>query len=366
MKSYSTGKWIWIFLGGLSLIIRYTVSAATIEEYYSRGVFLWIRRIIDIGFGWFPFPLIYLFFFLLVAWLVRSIMKTDWNNFFQWSRIGQYLLSVAAFLGGVAFFFFFLWGFNYGRIPFTKQLSLQLEPIPIDTLKERLNYKTEELLVLREQLAAQRVAALDASFQPTNMEQLIRENVVQSLKELNYPTAGKVRGRILKPKGIFLRFSSAGLYWPFVGEGNIDGGLHPLQQPFTMAHEIAHGYGITNEGICNFIAYLACQKSSNAFIKYGGAVSYWRYLAGAYQQHRNKEYWSFREQLPKGFLADMDAINNTLLLYPDIMPRFRNFAYDKYLKSQGISEGLQSYSQIVMLVEAWEKRGKNAPIQLAD
>jgi len=94
-----------------------------------------------------------------------------------------------------------------------------------------------------------------------------------------------------------------------------------------MAHEITHGYGITNEGICNFIAYLACQKSSDPFIKYAGLVAYWRYLAGAYQQHKKEEYWSYREQLPKGFLADMDAINTTLRQYPDIMPQFRNFAY---------------------------------------
>lgn len=359
MKGASFRKWVWILLGALSLIIRYTASAPVIERYYSRGLFLWIRQIIDTGVGWFPFPLIYVFFFLVVAWLIKSIIQTDWRNFFYWNRVGQHLVSVVAFLGGVAFFFFFLWGFNYGRVPFTQQLSLKLEPIPIDILKERLNSKTEELLMLREQVAAQQIEALDISFQPADMEELIRQSVVQALKELDYPTAGKVRGRKLGPKGIFLRFSSAGLYWPFVGEGNIDGGLHILQQPFTMAHEITHGYGITNEGICNFIAYLACQKSSDSFIKYAGSVSYWRYLAGAYQQHKKEEYWSFRDQLPKGFLADMDAINTTLRQYPDIMPRFRNFAYDKYLKSQGISEGLQSYSQIVMLVEAWERRGGN-------
>ena len=349
-------KWVWILLGVITLIIRYTASSTIIEQYYSRGLFLWIRRIIDIGVGWLPFPLIYLFFLLLLVWLIKSIRQTDWNTFFQWNRIGGHLLSIGAFLGGVAFFFFFLWGFNYGRMPFTQQLSLKLVPIPIDTLKERLHGSTADILTLREQVAVQRAAALDISFQPIHMEELLRKSVVQTLEELDYPTAGRVRGRKLFPKGIFLRFSSAGLYWPFVGEGNIDGGLHALQQPFTMAHEITHGYGITNEGICNFIAHLACQKSSDPFIKYAGMVAYWRYLAGAYQQHKKEEYWSFREQLPKGFLADMDAINTTLRQYPDIMPRFRNFAYDKYLKSQGISEGLQSYSQIVMLVEAWEKK----------
>jgi len=162
MKGVSFKKWIWVFLGVFSLIIRYTASATMIEQYYSRGIFLWIRRIIDWGLGWFPFPLIYLFFLVLVAWLIKSIVQTNWKNFFQWKRVGHHLLSVSAFLGGVAFFFFFLWGFNYGRIPFTEQLSLKLEPIPIDTLKQRLNHKTAELLLIREQVAAQRTAPLDA------------------------------------------------------------------------------------------------------------------------------------------------------------------------------------------------------------
>ena len=54
----------------------------------------------------------------------------------------------------------------------------------------------------------------------------------------------------------------------------------------------------------------------------------------------------------------MDAINDNLDKYPDIMPAFRNYAYDQYLKSQGISEGLASYSQIIMLVDAWERKRK--------
>ena len=83
-------------------------------------------------------------------------------------------------------------------------------------------------------------------------------------------------------------------------------------------------------------------------------VAYWRYLAIAYRGLQPEKYEQFREQLPTGFLADMEAINQELAKYPDIMPRFRNFAYDQYLKSQGISEGLASYSQIVMLVDAWE------------
>ena len=58
---------------------------------------------------------------------------------------------------------------------------------------------------------------------------------------------GKIRCRQILPQGILLRISTAGFYNPLTGECNIDKGLHPLQKPFVMAHELFHGMGITGE-----------------------------------------------------------------------------------------------------------------------
>ncbi|MCB0582976.1 MAG: DUF3810 family protein, partial [Phaeodactylibacter sp.] len=70
-----------------------------------------------------------------------------------------------------------------------------------------------------------------------------------------------------------------GLYFPFTGEGHIDAGLHPLQKPYVMAHELAHGYGFGDEGTCNFLGYLACIGSDDPVIAYIGHLNYWRTLA---------------------------------------------------------------------------------------
>ena len=51
-----------------------------------------------------------------------------------------------------------------------------------------------------------------------------------------------------------------------------------LQIPFTLAHEMAHGYGITDEGDCNTLAYLVCLHSKNKAIQYSGLLAYLRYL----------------------------------------------------------------------------------------
>lgn len=351
-------RWIWVLLGIITLIIRYVLSPKWIESFYSRGLFLWIRRLIDNTIGYFPFPLIYLFFVLLVIFLIIRIKKSNFKQLWSFKGITSTLFSIFAFLGGALFFFFFLWGFNYGRISLVQQLDLSPTPLPVEELKAELDNITTLVLSAREALDPDTLA-LEESLIPEDLENLTRSEVEKTLLKLGYPVHGKVRGRILFPKGIFLRFSSAGLYWPFVGEGNIDGGLHHLQRPFTLAHELSHGYGITNEGVCNFLAYLACKDAQNPFIRYSGLLSYWRYLAIAFQRFERDKYWAFRKTLPLGFQADLDAINENLEKYPDIFPQVRYMAYDAYLKSQGISEGMKSYSQIIMLVKAWDKKQGN-------
>ena len=351
-------RWIWILLGFITLIIRYLTPAEWIESLYSRGLFLWIRRIIDYGIGWFPIPLLYVFYAVLIIWLIVKIFKTNWKLFFKWKHLLDAFFSLIAFSGGLLFFFFFLWGFNYGRVPLVQQLKLKLQPIGVEELKIELEKVTKKVLATRERLDSVGEETLKENLFPSKLESRCRAAVEATLAELHYPTAGKVRGRILPTKGILLRFSSSGVYWPFVGEGNIDGGLHPLQQPFTLCHELSHGYGMTNEGVCNFLGYIATQKSDNEYIRYSGLLSYWRYIAIAYQRFAREDYWKFRETLPKGFQADLDAINKSLDKYPDIFPRLRYAAYDTYLKSQGIEEGMKSYSTVIMLVRAWERRTK--------
>ena len=266
------------------------------------------------------------------------------------------MFSALAFAGGTIFFFFFLWGFNYGRIPLVQQLQLQPQPVNLEDLQEELEAVTEKVLAVRRSLDPTMEQAISVQKMPENLETLCRTAVEKTLIDFGYPANGRVRGRTLFTKGILLRFSSSGVYWPFVGEGNIDGGLHPLQQPFTLCHELNHGYGITNEGVCNFLGYVASQNSDNQYVKYSGLINYWRYIAIAYQRFKPEAYADFRKTLPAGYRADLDEINASLDKYPDLLPRLRYVAYDSYLKSQGISEGMASYSSIIMLVRAWQEK----------
>lgn len=189
----------------------------------------------------------------------------------------------------------------------------------------------------------------------TELEPKIRACLTAVLADFHYPTPGRVRGREL-PAGALLSFNTAGVYLPWVGEGHIDGGLHPLQKPFTLAHELAHGYGFTDEGTCNFLAYLACLRCSDPYVRYSGELTYWRYVFSALRQQSRSAYLLTRAKIPSGMHNDLAAIKDAMARYPDRLKGLQASAYDGYLKSQGIQTGMGSYDYIVQLTIAWRKK----------
>ncbi len=350
-------RWIWVGLGVLSIFLRYILGFFpwVVEQYYTRGLFQVFRVLWDYTLAWSPVPLVYILFVFLVIWLIKSLFKKQKYTSIR-NRLGSYLLSLVAFVGGFVFLFLTLWGYNYGRVKIEEHLGIDPVPLELPELKREFARVSKEVTFLRQTIPSIDTSlAIDASYLPADLEFDSRINVEKVLLEYGFPAYGRVRGRQLYPKGILLRISTAGIYIPFVAEGHIDAGLHPLQKPFTMAHEMMHGYGFTDEGTCNFLAYLACKQSEKPIIRYAGMLTYWRYLASSYRRMSPEDYKKARAKLPEDIQRDLWRIYENGQLYPDILPHLRDAAYDSYLKTQGIKEGMKSYNRIVMLVHAYNK-----------
>jgi hypothetical protein len=349
-------QWIGISLGIIAISFRALFSSYPhlAETYYSRGAFPLIRIFIDYLLAWFPIPLIYIFTLALLAYLTYNIRRW-WRD--ESRGIGEKTiaasLSVLSFIGTGLFLFLFLWGYNYNRLPIEDQLALELSPLSLKELKEEFYQETAIIKELRRQIPDADTDPISADYFPNDLENTLREEVEAWLKRHGFNVVGRVRGRNVWPKGIFLRFSSSGLYFPFTGEGHIDAGLHPLQKVPVMAHELSHGYGFGDEGTCNFLAYVCLEHAENPAIAYAAHLSHWRTLAINYLQYEPEAYRAYRESLPLGIQSDLDAINEVLRRYPDIMPKLRYYAYDAYLKAQGIDEGIKNYNRVTMMVRAW-------------
>lgn len=276
-------------------------------------------------------------------------------------RLFNFIYSTVAVVMWIVFWFTILWGFNYNRIDTNDRLDLYPIEITNEDMFNEMDKRVDNLVSTRKQLLEEGSSFSENEI-PLDIEDQIRQQVMTTMAELGYQPKGNVRIRNLK-KGLLLRFGTAGFYFPFTGECNIDPGLHPLQKPFTMAHEMAHGYGVGNEGTCNFIAYLACIKSDNDFIRYSGLISFWRYVAGSYNRSNPEAYEQYRTALFPGLVRDLNDINTNSELYPNIMPWLRVNAYDSYLKAQGEMDGIASYSKVIELVFSFESQHPDHPVQ---
>lgn len=349
---------VWIFLGVLSLALRLFLSPQLIEQGYSRGLFRVVRWGIDyLLAGWVPFVLLYLFVAGLVLWLFYRWRRYPLKRPVHWLQfLKRSFYRLLAVVGALIFFFLILWGYNYGRVPIEQQLQLSPSPLSVVELRTMMEEEADALPALRELIPAAGDSAIQRQQLPEELEAEIRRELSAWLQANAYPTFGRPRVKPIYPQGIFLRFSSSGLYFPYTGEGSYDAGLHPLQLPHVIAHEMSHAYGFADEGSCNFLAYLSGHAAADPAIAYATRLDFYRTLASNYLRYEPEAYREFRAGLPVGIQADLDAINDNLRAYPDIMPRVRYVAYDTYLRAQGIREGMRNYSRVIMLVRAWREQ----------
>jgi hypothetical protein len=322
-----------------------------VEQYYSRSFYQGIRFILDHTFGLLPFASFYFFWIgIIYYWFILIKKRPKIQGLGK--AIAYWSLKIVSFVSIILGLFYWIWGFNYQRKSVAE--TLNLNPVPLDTaaLWDELRIETKACDSLRFILMKNDTNALnDERFFLKNTEDSLRQAVQNWLSKHNYLAKSKVRGRILYPKGLLFGFGAAGLYWPFVGEGNIDAGLHPLQKLPTMAHEMSHGYGFGDEGTCNFIAYAACYQYSNPYIAYSNRLSYWRTVAANCRQSDPERYMkTFYPFIPAGIRQDVRAIHQQMDKYDEFFPKIRYQVYDSYLKSQGIEVGMLNYDEVMMLV----------------
>ncbi len=344
---------MWVLLGLLTLMLIRLSSRhpQMTESVYGDLVFPGVRAAFSLLTSWLPFPAIVLVL-LYVFWLAfRTILRPLRRRQFSWRSFAWGLLSTA---GALIFFFYFLWGFNYSRPGLVDRL--EIEPTPLDSVALAAEFRaaTSELVEWAQQHSAtisEQSINYNSELTPT-----LASNVKSTLEPLGYIIPSSPIGRRLKPKGVLMRFSTAGIYIPYSGEGHVDAGMLPVQVPYTMAHELGHGCGVTDEGECNFLAYIVCTQSDQPLVRYSGLLSYWRYVAYEYRRVAPESYKESSRDLPEVIRNSLQEIYTNNALYPDILPKARNVVYDTYLRSNGVEGGLVSYNRVVGWVSAYREK----------
>jgi hypothetical protein len=338
-------RYIYLVVGLLviTMLMFLVLPEVWMFQGYTTLFFPLVRRLFD-GLSYFiKVPFLYL---LILVCLFR-IAFSFWRvlNFSQGKNLlSKLYLLVGRFLksiGVIIILFYWLWGFNYASLSFLDYNDIDPQPVEFEWVESEYFRVLDTLNIL---------SADNTSLRWANFDQYTLDNSLGVFFSQHYVNADldPVVSEIF-PKGFLLRLGAQGIYLPWTGQGQIDAGLHDLQKPFTYLHEMSHGYGITNEGECNLIAFLVGKDSESNYVRYSAYLSYWRYLA---RQMLNVGCHD-TDLLSEDLKIDLQAIFEIYDKYPDFFPRFRVTSYDLYLKVQGVEEGMKSYSEIIMMNHAW-------------
>ena len=334
------------FLAVVIILMRLVLPSAFIEWYY-RVFFSGVRTLFDGLLGWYPWPLSYLFIITLVV--VTSMFFYN----LKWKKLGDGLVSMARMLVWSVALFLVLWGFNYGLPTLQQRLALTIPAIDSTLIFNRLEQTVSNLTRVRAALSTDTLAFDPSPSMQANAEADVRQHLRGFLLGHGYCASGSPRVKPVWP-GLLLRWGVSGIYNPFVAEGQYDGGLPPLVQPFTLAHEMSHAYGVAPESDCNFLAWVACSRSNLPYLQYAALLEEWVYLYAEAKQLNRTRAKNLRSSLPKGVLADFKSINQTYNRYPEWFEGFGNTVNNAYLKTQGIKDGTHNYAYFTRLLFAWE------------
>jgi len=315
------------------------------ESWYGGNIYPSVRPILDE----LHLPIPGLF---LSIGLVLLILMTCFFIAFRKAKIWTALKYVAVLIAVLLTSFYWLWGFNYSRPDIVDRMGYN-EMIPdtswlfgeSENVINRLNeLRSMESLGYIGSLSREEIIKKNLDVTELNSE---LEKILPSFK---YNQKVKTNLHFIRPDGTLLHWSTAGIYWPFTGESNVDSGVHYLKKPVTITHELAHAHGLTSEGDCNFVAYLACVQSDQPLYEYSAHLSYIGYLLrdilNNCGQNRLNEFY---DKMDQAVIDDRRSIYEQHDQYSDYMPELRNKIYDLFLKSQGVKGGIESYNYFVRL-----------------
>lgn len=150
-----------------------------------------------------------------------------------------------------------------------------------------------------------------------------------------------------------------GIYTFFTGEANVNVEYPDYDTVYTSAHEMAHQRGIIRENEANFMAFLICIGSENAFVRYSGYMRMLEYLSSALYSLDAERYYEAMSHLDERARGDIEASAAVARAHRDSpLGKFVSRLNDGYLKLNG-TDGSVSYGYVVRLAVGYYQRGND-------
>jgi len=352
-----------IVAGGAWLAVAWGLSHWTygVEDLYARRVGFWIARAQSAASGFVPFSLAEFVLLGAVVYLVVPNVRDLARAIRRRRGVPAAGLTAAARVAAFAVLtvslFYLCWGLNYARAP----LAARLGWTPVQPADAAAAARaTDEIarfageLVDAANAAYRDVAHSDDLGRPSaraagveGLDTVFDASYARVQRTLGLETALAAPRGPAKPllaSGLVSHLQISGVYFPWTGEANYNRLVPAVTLPHTIAHEKAHQRGIAREDEANFLGYLACVMSDDAYVRYSGYLFGQRQLIGELASRDRPAARALVARRLPGVQRDVDDLVAFWQRYEGEPARMSAAMNDRYLRAQGVRSGIASYA----------------------
>ena len=337
-----------IFAVSLPLYLLFWISPE-LSDFFNRWISPAVRAILAYTTNLIPCSVAELLLILspVILFLLFRFGLRRYSD--TWRDVGRFSLCVGAAAALILSLFTLGLAPAYRGTPLDQKLGLNRRAVS----KEEL-YQTAMILAERVNAEADELTYREDGFS-------IMPHAFGEMNDLlldayeSVPVADSLTSRI-KPVMLSRAMSYThitGVYTFFTGEANLNVYFPDYTLPYTAAHELAHQRGIAREDEANFVAFLACQASDEAYIRYSGYLNLYEYVAGELYAADPELYRQVNATLSPSVRGELSAFSRFFDQFRDsAVGEVSGAINDTFLTIHG-TEGVRSYGMVVDLAVAY-------------
>lgn len=269
-------------------------------------------------------------------WSIRLARKKQ-----AMRSLARGLAATLTLLAVVYLWFLAAWGLNYARPPLESQIPYDASRITPEAVRSLAEHAVDRANKTHANGHAAGFPAI------ADAPQRLIDALHQVEREFGRPRSTVVATPKWSMFTPFYRASGvSGQLGPFFLETLLNPDLTGPERPAVLAHEWAHLSGYAPESDASFIGLLAALRAGPA-AEYSVWLDLVSEAAGQLQPVTQR---IVLEKLEAGPREDQNAIRERLKKLVRPVERAAWASYDQMLKSQGVEEGIQSYSRVIQLL----------------
>ena len=354
-------KWRHGVLIALLILVTLTKMIPLWGFIYTTRIYPVIGTLLSPISGIFPFAVGDIFIALSIAWVILyPIYEIGLRKKRVFGRVAEYLLWVYAW-------FYIAWGLNYSQPNIYYRIGMK--PVEVSKAKfKKFAYQYADSLnaLSNASLSNARKSISPDSIVDDALKNRVRDAVLKEYNKIGY-REGINRPFNQHPHAktmVFTPLSSmagvTGSMGPFFCEFTLNGDILAHDYPATYAHEFAHFLGVANEGEANFYSYIVCTASADKQVRFSGYYHiFFHVLNNVYDILGEKEGERFLKHIrPEIIQRARNDRHYWLSKRCKALDAAQDFIFELYLRGNHVAEGRKSYSGVIGLILAWEKKKK--------